>query len=163
MSPTLRTLLLWCGGRQSLWTGCCGVPLQGLPLCRGQNLRHQCWSYAISGKCRRYSNAQWKEDAFSLTRFQFFVHLFLTQFPNFSLVFASPSSNFSGSSRWDPVRALRWATISGLHASCCIAWVKTLGLLQHWTPNQWRATGTALVATRMSAPRRWEKKKDCSE
>ncbi len=43
---------------------------------------------------------------------------------------------FSGSSRWVPVRVLRWATICGWHASCCIVCVKILGLLHHWTPNQ---------------------------
>lgn len=173
MSSTWRSLLLWGGSRQCLWTGHCGVPLQGLPLRRDQNLWHQCWSYAISGKCHHFLNAQRIENAFTLARL-FTIQLIIVlcpflfytsplQFPYSPVFFASASSNLSGSSRWVPVRALRWATTCGLHASCCIACVKILGLLQQWTPNQWRATGTVPVATRMSAPSRWGKQKDCSE
>lgn len=54
MSSSLRTLLLWGGGTERLWTWCGGVSLQGMPLCWGQNLWHQCWSYAIPGKCQKY-------------------------------------------------------------------------------------------------------------
>lgn len=54
MSSSLRTLLLWGGGTERLWTWCCGVSLQGMPLCWGQYLWHQCWSYAIPGKCQKY-------------------------------------------------------------------------------------------------------------
>lgn len=165
MSPILRTLLLWGGSRQCLWTGHYGVPLQGLPLRRGQYLWHQCWSYAISGKCDLYSNAQRTENAFMLAQ------LFIQPITVLCPFFPFPMSNvsllsflfFSGSTRWAPVRALRWATNCGFHASCCIVWVKILVLLWHLTQNQWRATGTALVATLTSAPSRWGKKEDYSE
>lgn len=169
MSSTLRTLLLWGRGTKCLWTGHRRVPLQGLPLCRDQNLWHQCWSYAISGKCRRHYNAQWLVNVFTLAQLciwidlcPFLVLLFLPTLSLFVL-FLLPISSFSGSSRWVPVRALRWATICGSHVSCCIVCVKILVLLQHWTPNQLQAIGTVLVATRMSAPIRWGKKEDCRE
>lgn len=68
MSSTVRTLLLWCGGTKCFWTGHCRVPLQGLPLCRDQNLWHQRWSYAISGKCCRHYSAQWIVNVFALSQ-----------------------------------------------------------------------------------------------
>ena len=149
MFPTLRPLLLWRGGKQRVWTRHCGVPLQGLPLRGGQNLRHQCWSHAVSGKCQRFSNTQESSAP------HFHLHC--------SLIDCVASSAFSGSTRWAPVWAFRWATICGSHATCCTACAKTSGLSPRWTPNRWRATGTAPGATRTSAPRRWGKKGDWSE
>ena len=159
MSSTLRTLLLQRGGPECIWTGHCGVPLQGLPLCRDKYLWHQCWSYAISGKRHLYCKSQWRENAFMSTRLGILALNGVLFSP---LFFAFSSSDSSGSFRWVLVRALRWATTYGLHASCCIVCVKILGLSQHSTPSHWR-TGTVLAATRMSAPRRWGKRTDWCE
>lgn len=57
LSSPSRTLLLWGGSKQCLRTWHRGVPLQGLSLRRGQNLWHQCWSDAISG---RYHHCSWE-------------------------------------------------------------------------------------------------------
>lgn len=69
----------------------------------------------------------------------------------------------SGSSRSVPVKASRWATNCGWHASCCTASARTLALWRRWIPNPWRATGTAPAATPTSAPSRWGRREDWSK
>lgn len=69
----------------------------------------------------------------------------------------------SGSSRWALVRASTWRTICGSPVTCSTGCVKILELSHPWTPNQWRATGTAPAATRTSAPVRWGEKAAWSE
>ena len=43
---TSRTLLLWSGRKQSLWSWHCRGSLSGLSLCWSQHFRYQCRSYA---------------------------------------------------------------------------------------------------------------------
>lgn len=69
----------------------------------------------------------------------------------------------SGSSRWALARASTWRTICGWPVTCSTGCVKILELWPPWTPNQWRATGTAPAATQTSAPGRWGERAAWSE
>lgn len=71
-SPS-RTLLLRGGSQQRLWAWHRGVPLQGLSVRGGQDLRHQRWSDAVSGESPTFSSLveRWLLQLTSLTRWMF--------------------------------------------------------------------------------------------
>lgn len=62
MSPLSRALLLRGGSKKCLWTWHRGVPLQGMSVRRGQNLRYQRWSDAVSGRYRNFSGHERESD-----------------------------------------------------------------------------------------------------
>lgn len=49
------------------------MSLQGLSLCRDQNLWLQCWSDAISGDCQHYSDIRWSTRINTIYKFKLFV------------------------------------------------------------------------------------------
>lgn len=144
-----RSILLWCGSRQSLWPRYSGGSLQSLPVCWSPDLWHKCRSDACSGK---------KE----LIMFELCTcnHGLTTSWNFINIKINLKLPMFSGSSRLDRLKESTWVIISGWHVSSCIASVKTLVWSPHLTPSQSLVTGTVPAAIQTSAQRRWGKMVD---